>query len=666
MSESQSERARVVLVSMPFALINRPSIQLGILRAVLEREGLPVAARSFNLAFHEHLMLANRPGEPAFDILDDERFNENQRMAVEWMFAVPPFREIDAARDRAYLDYLRRMGTDEAVVAKIVRARTLVPSFLERCAADILDLAPEVVGFTTTFAQNVPSLVLAKMLVDRHPSLTIVFGGANCDGAMGVALHRAFPWVDVVVRGEAERVFPALLRDRLAGREIGAHPGLCVRRGSETVVHDFGGPPVAMDDVPVPDYREYFERLARSPLRAEVTRGVILQVESARGCWWGQKMHCTFCGLNGSTMAFRSKTPANAAADIVELARRHRVLRLDAVDNIVDMTYVRELLPRLREADHGFGLFYETKSNLKRAELRALRMAGVIAIQPGIESLSTPILALMKKGVTALQNLRLLKWCKEMRIHVAWNILYGFPGEDPAEYQRMARLIGTLGHLQAPKLVRVRVQRFSPYFARAAEHGLRITGPAEYYRHLYDLDPATLHDLAYFFDHEHVDGAEPEGYVAPLRAAVDGWSQQGIGSLTYQRGPGFIEIVDARTPQDISRYVLEGREAEIFLACDAGATPMMVARALGAEDVDLADIQDFLDELAESGLVYEERGRYLALANPYDALRTLFLEEREVLERSARCAPAAGADRAAAPAATTATAARRLLVLGAT
>ena len=36
--------------------------------------------------------------------------------------------------------------------------------------------------------------------------------------------------------------------------------------------------------------------------------------------------------------------------------------------------------------------------------------AGVRAIQPGIESLSTRILKLMRKGATRLINVRLLKW----------------------------------------------------------------------------------------------------------------------------------------------------------------------------------------------------------------------------------------------------------------
>src|SRR5262249_48939581 len=152
-----------------------------------------------------------------------------------WIFAVPPFRENTVERDDEYLAYVRREGVPKADVAKAVLMRELVPAFLERCADEILASAPRVVGFTTAFSQNVPSLVLARLLKARDPALVVVFGGANCDGPMGVALHRAFSWIDVVVRGEAERILPALAREILAGQPVRPQPGLCVRDGDHVV-----------------------------------------------------------------------------------------------------------------------------------------------------------------------------------------------------------------------------------------------------------------------------------------------------------------------------------------------------------------------------------------------------------------------------------------------
>ena len=40
----------------------------------------------------------------------------------------------------------------------------------------------------------------------------------------------------------------------------------------------------------------------------------------------------------------------------------------------------------------------------------------------------------MRKGTTALQNIRLLKGCAADGIKVHWNIIYGTPGDTSDEY----------------------------------------------------------------------------------------------------------------------------------------------------------------------------------------------------------------------------------------
>ena len=267
--------------------------------------------------------------------------------------------------------------------------KTCVPGFLDTAAADLLSGRPRIVGFSTVFQQNIASLVLAKRLKELDPSLTIIFGGDNCDGPMGVALHASFPWVDIVVRGEGEHVLVALAEDLLNGRSIRPQPGLCYReRGQDVVIPQEEAPRLVMADVPAPVYDDYFERLEKSPLRSELRSQVALLFESSRGCWWGEKSHCTFCGLNHATMKFRSKPPERVLEELRGLAERYKVLDFVAVDDIIDMNHVRELLPLLRDADCDFRLFYEVKANLTRAHLQALKDAGVSRIEPGIESLS--------------------------------------------------------------------------------------------------------------------------------------------------------------------------------------------------------------------------------------------------------------------------------------
>jgi ribosomal peptide maturation radical SAM protein 1 len=618
--------AGVMLVAMPWETLPKPSIQLGILKSVLDRAGIPSEARSLKLAFMEHCLSATaaRPEEERIRVANYQAIS-NEYSAVglgDWIFAVPPFRDA-ADLDNQYLAYIRSEGIPAPDIARAQAMRALVPEFLDRCMEEILAAAPRVVGFTCGYSQNVSSLVLAKMLKLAEPSLKIVFGGSNCDGPMGAALHRAFPWVDVVVRGEAERILPDLLHDLFAGGAIRPQAGLCYRNGDRPVaVETADGATVPMDEVPTPNFDEYFERLRSASFYAEILPDVRLLYESARGCWWGAKSHCTFCGLIGPSMTFRSKSPDRVIDEITALAERYQCLDFQIVDNIIDLRYLRELLPRLRDSGYDFRIFYETKSNLKRDQVRLLREGGLDRIQPGIESLSTPILKLMRKGVTAFQNVRLLKWCAQYGLRVSWIVIYGFPGEPPEEYARMAEIVPSLTHLEPPMIARLRVERFSPYHERPSEFGLEVTGPLPHYRFVYPVDEATLNDLAYTFEYRHLDGRDPETYAGHLCRAIERWQAAGesaFRSLRYRRGPGFLTITDRRPNLEAADYTFDETEALIYLACEDGATAAQVyesVRGAGIEDVSAEEVQEFLDELVDSRLAFQENGQYLALALP--------------------------------------------------
>src|SRR5262249_3404469 len=133
-----------------------------------------------------------------------------------------------------------------------------------------------------------------------------------------------------------------------------------------------------------------------------------LQVETSRGCWWGEKHHCLFCGLNSEYMQFRAKSKDRALAEILQLVHHYGINQVAAVDNIIDMHYFRELLPEIKSRRLGLRLFYETKANLTKDQVRLLSEAGVTMIQPGIESFHSKVLHLMRKGVSPLQCAQLL------------------------------------------------------------------------------------------------------------------------------------------------------------------------------------------------------------------------------------------------------------------
>ena len=557
--------------------------------------------------------MREQAGEWIFSHALAEQTNEQVERYVE---------EILQRRD-GYL--VKRAAASPSLIAGILRARTRVHRFLDRCADDIQAERPSIVGFTSIFQQHVASLALARRVKERLPDVLIVFGGANCEGVMGAETLRQFPWVDAAVSGEGDIVFPDLVERHLAGRPISGMTGVRTRDRlkEEFAFNRFPNAPIveAMDALPYPDYREYFEQFGRSRFDADWQPGTFM--ETSRGCWWGERMHCTFCGLNGATMRYRSKSAARALDEMTAIAATHKNADIQIVDNILDLDYFKTLLPELAARKVDFGLFYETKSNLKREQVRVLRAAGVRQIQPGIESFSDAILTLMRKGVTALHNIQVLKWCKEFGVAPLWNLIWGFPGEPPGEYERMARLAPLLTHLPPPVSFNgLRLDRFSPNFVESARFGFDDVAPMRAYEHVYGdgVGGPALANLAYFFRFQYRDGRDPATYVEPLVTALRRWQRGAKSADLFSVDTGeHLILCDLRPSAVEPLMILDAIDRAIHKACDAIVDRAHVTRsvesAFGA-DVDTIQIGDRLDALVARGVVIEDNGRFLSLAVP--------------------------------------------------
>jgi hypothetical protein len=156
--------------------------------------------------------------------------------------------------------------------------------------------------------------------------------------------------------------------------------------------------------------------------------------------------------LNGTELAYRSKSPDRVERELAELTRRYKTFRFEAVDDILNPSYITRLCPRLEAAHTDYDIFYEVKANLSREQVRKLHAGGIRRIQPGIESFSTRVLELMKKGVTALENINLLRWALHYRVFTTYNIIWGFPGETVEDNRNQLSLLRKLSAFTAALL----------------------------------------------------------------------------------------------------------------------------------------------------------------------------------------------------------------------
>ncbi|MET8154239.1 RiPP maturation radical SAM protein 1, partial [Actinoplanes sp. NPDC005259] len=176
----------VVLVTMPFMDADRPSIQLGLLAAILREHGFPAHTLHANLDF------AARLGPERYHRLGERR----GRMVADWLFSVAAFGaeapDHDGRLLEDFADDLAYLGDAELPRETLLRMRDEdVPAYLDALVDGYDWDQVRVVGFSSTFQQNTASFALARRLKQRFPQIVTVFGGANFDGEMGPEWIRA-------------------------------------------------------------------------------------------------------------------------------------------------------------------------------------------------------------------------------------------------------------------------------------------------------------------------------------------------------------------------------------------------------------------------------------------------------------------------------------------
>ncbi len=626
--------ADVLFISMPFGSVFTPSIGLSLLQAELAHAGIASDIAYFSIQF------AERIGSRLYTAISQSNGVPIVDLAGEWIFSAGLTDHASGNDDTGYVNDVLRARSEFAVrrgmsplrertIAAISRARELAGPFLDRCVAEVVRRSPRVIGLTSSFQQHAASLALARRLKDALPAVPIVMGGANCESIMGAETLRQFPFVDAVVSGEADLIIVDLVQRLLGGRALDDIPGVRTRSAlkREFAFGRFTNAPIVrdMDALPYPDYHDYIRQFESSRLSRSWRPNMLF--ESSRGCWWGEKAHCTFCGLNGSTMTFRSKSADRALAELEHLATVYRGCDVQVVDNILEMSYFGTVLPQLAKRRLKLDLFYETKANLKKEQIRQLAAARVTRIQPGIESFSDPVLALMRKGVTWLQNVQLLKWCKQFGVHPYWNVIWGFPGEPVAEYGRVTRLVPQLTHLPAPVGgSNVRLDRFSPNFEQADQLGFARLRPIEPYLHIFKgLTDQAIANLAYYFNFDYADGRDTRGYSRPLRVQLTRWKHVHARSeLVSARDGDRLLLFDLRPGRRARTTVLCGLDRALYEACDA-VTHVRRLVSIASPDSEAteaeASVAQRLTFLVERGLLVTDGQRYLALAIPLGEYR---------------------------------------------
>ena len=573
----------VLLVVPPFASAALPALGPSILVTALRRAGLDAHVWYANVDFAARLGFERYRRFAAADWLThgDLLFAE-----AAWGRPVPSEAVVFGPRR----DAVSRDDWTAALEA--------LPTWIESAADAIAAQCPGVVGFSSVFEQNVSSVALARAVRARLPGTPILLGGANATRPMGAAIADAADVFDLVIGGEAERELPDLVRRLLSGW-----------RPAERYLE---WPPLpSLSDAPRPEYDDYFEQVRPLMAAGLLPQGlpIALPFESSRGCWWGQRSHCTFCGLNGLEMAERAHTPERVLDDIEALVERWGVRSLRAVDNLLPIRIQRDVLPELArrqpERDRPLRLFYEVRSHLQRRHLEMLAAAGVVEVQAGLESMSNATLTAMGKGVTGPMNVAFLRDARATGIDTAWNWMVCFPNDEGEDYEAFLRLMPFIEHLRPPVgVVPVRIDRFSPYHTDPGRYGITNLQPFPGMAWAWP-DHADRPAISYHFTAELRSAWNDPALAAHANVVLGRWLaawEAGPPSLEAEQLPGGrLAVRDTRRVAMEPEVTLSRSASELLLRLEK-PTPianLATERALGA--------------LLQRGLVVQHEGMLVSV-----------------------------------------------------
>ena len=616
-AKPQKTPPQIALISTPWPLFNRPSVQLGTLKAYLK-------ARIPNLqidTFHFYLQLAEAIGYHTYHEISERTW------LAESIYAALLYPRRHQQAERLF----RKESAGRARLQKI-EFKVLTRKIKKATVAFVHSQnwrAYGLIGVSILLCPLTSALYVIKHIKKKFSKVTIVVGGALTPAVAAPALLKGFADIDMVVYGEGELPLYHIIQDL---RRSSSEPRRTAIKGVFTRQTDAGQPTAAafaqlkhLYDLPAPDYDAYFSLLKTfKPHRRFFP---ILPVESSRGCWWKQPAGsdqvtgCAFCNLNLQWDGYRSKTANQVAADIDYLTGRHQILSVALMDNTLPPKNAHKIFTQVANLNKDLRLFGEVRATTSLKELTAMRDCGMHEVQIGIEALSSNLLKKLHKGTTAIQNLEIMKNCEALGIRNISNLILQFPGSDEDDVAATLHALEFALPFYPLKAVRFWLGLESPVWRNPKAYGIKAVFNHPNWSYLFP--DKIFRSVPFLIQTYRGDLTYQKKIWKPVRKKVSDWQKQyaeirkdqGDGPiLSLRDGGNFCIIRQQRIKDEPAVHRLTGASRQIYLFCQKHRPTKAICAAFPNVPDDA--IVNFLKLMVDKKLMFTEKNRYLSLAAP--------------------------------------------------
>lgn len=585
---------QVALVSMPWSAFNRPSIQLGALKAFVE-QGKGAQVR----CYHPYLETAKTIGT---DLYREISLNSWISEALYGAILFPERR-----------GEIRKLVLQEQKRSKLVFDFDQVVDALAGQLQKWLDGVDwqgfELVGFTLCFNQMLASLAAASILKERFSSLPVVFGGSSCFQEMAKGVFRHFP-INYMIVGEGEEALLSLI-DHLRGESVVLSSRVLTAPGGALAEKDLDQ--IDMADLPIPDYGDYFDDVAR--IFSDQPFIPSLPIEFSRGCWWGK---CVFCNLNLQWQGYRHKNANRMVVEVESLSRSYETLDFFFTDNVLPLKDGGEFFSLLKNGP-SYSFFAEIRANQGGEYLANCRQGGLATVQAGIESFSNSLLHKLDKGTSVIDNIAIMRDGVACGVKVEGNLIVDFPGSTAREVAETLDCLEYVWPYNPLSTASFFLGHGSPMAERPKEY--MILAATDHMNNKKIFPDRILKDMAMMIKGYRGDQGQQRRLWAPVVARVREWQNfhqaRGRGGkplLCWRDGGKFLIIRQQLADGRVLHHRLRGLSREIYLYCQQVRTMADLVQKFSGLNAE--KLTFFIDSLAGKRLMFREHERVLALAVP--------------------------------------------------
>ncbi|RLF58440.1 MAG: hypothetical protein DRN27_05450 [Thermoplasmata archaeon] len=607
------DKKSVLLLSMPFADTNIPSIQISLLESYLKNKDINVSSIHLYLiaaniyGLHNYSFLINPPNDPYASQMVYSKYV----FPKHWESQINHFKEYFNTTI-AHDDAIKQTFPFEKYVEK-------TDTFLNWITQNISWDNYDVIGFSLNYGQFLPSLAVAQKIKQQHPEKIIVFGGSTTMHDLGLKIIESFEYIDFIITGDGEdSLYELAINNKEQYSEI---PGLIARKDGKGIIHK-ENTLIDLDSLPFLDFTSFYQTLSMTSqdIQQYFQLNGRLPIEISRGCWWNK---CSFCNQKAYHSCYREKNIGRFIEELDLLSKTYKILSFQIIGSTLPLNNYQELCKKIITLNKDFSFIAETRADrLKNKDYYYLKKAGFQTIQTGIETFSQNYIKKMNKGTQIIDNIAALKFCKEYGITNEYNIIINFPNEESLDFKETVDTTSLFKqYLDPPRTSSFVVSYKSPIYNNLEKYNIKKlkhkrTDKIMFPEHILDKN------FQFFYDFMKIQETPKNKWIE----LVNQWKEERerleiqstktkkiIDNLIfyYIDGWNFIKIYDKRSLKDVNIYILNEIEREIFLLCNNIITLGELNNKLNI--INENEIQSILTDLVDNNIIYHENDSYLSL-----------------------------------------------------